>query len=173
MSAWLCAAAHMSADCSPQPSFFALIFGSPRPEAPLCRVNPAAARGSHQRSFTIGRFEIRIGPGLEQGLKNRRGTDNRRFRDSRGPELVLQLYIRSGLDQCPYKLEIAVRGGVHDGSGAVSTRLIHVGALHAQQAHGCGMVPGFRRFKQASLGSQHHGCAAKRNCNYGYELTHA
>ena len=113
MSAWLCAAAHMSADCPPQVSL--ALMSAPASSKRLGRVDLAAARGSHQRSFAIGSFEIGIGAGLEQRVDDRRGADDRGFGEGRRAELVLQFDIRAGFDQRADQFEIVVRRGVHDG----------------------------------------------------------
>ena len=98
------------------PGFLGVDVGS-RVQKRLGRVNLAGARGSHQRSFAIGSFEIGIGAGLEQRFNDRRGADDRGFGDGRRAKLVRQFDIRAGFDQRADQFEIAVRRGVHDGGG--------------------------------------------------------
>ena len=97
MSAWPCAAAHMIAVCPPQVSF--ALMSAPASSKRLGRIDLAAARGSHQRSFAVGILEIGIGAGLEQRVDDRRGADDRGFGEGRRAELVLQFHIRAGFDQ--------------------------------------------------------------------------
>ncbi len=123
------------------PGFLGVDVGSGG-EKRLGRVKLAAASGGHQRSFAIGSFEIGIGAGFEQRFKDRRGADDRGFRDGRRAKLVRQFDIRAGFDQRADEFEIAVRRGVHDGGGAIGAGGVHVRTLGAQQAHGRGMVAG-------------------------------
>ncbi len=98
------------------PGFLGVDVGS-RGQQRLGRVNLAAARGGHQRSFAVGSFEIGIGAGLEQRFNDRRGADDRGFGEGRRAKLVRQFDIRAGFDQRADQFQIAVRRGVHDGGG--------------------------------------------------------
>ena len=135
------------------PGFLGVDVGS-RGQKRLGRVHLAAARGGHQRSFAVRGSEIGIGAGFEQRFNDRRGADDGGFGEGRRAELVLQFDIRAGFDQRADQFEVVVRRGVHDGGAAIGAGGVHVRALRARQAHGRGVVAGFRRVKQRRLGGQ-------------------
>ncbi len=129
------------------PGFLRVDVGS-RGKKRLGRVNLAAARGSHQRSFAVRSPEIGIGAGLEQRVDDRRGADDRGFGDRRRAQLVLQFDIRAGFDQRADEFQIVVRRGVHDGGGAIGAGGVYVRAFDAREAHGRGMIARFGSVKK-------------------------
>ena len=134
ISAWLCAAAHISADCPPQSSL--ALTSAPRFQQPPGRFDLAAAGDGHQRRFAFRIPRVGIGAGLEQRVDDRRRADDGRLGQRRRAELVLQLDVRAGLDQRAHQLEIVVRRGPHDRRRAVRPGRIRIGALRQQAQRG-------------------------------------
>ncbi len=134
ISGWLCAAAHIKADCPPQVSlaFTSACASSSR----LAASTLPRASDRHQRCFAFRVPGVRIGAGLEQRVEDRRRADDRGFGDRRRAELVLQVDVGVGLDQRADEIDIVVRRGQHDGRRPVGPGRIRVGALGQQLQRG-------------------------------------
>src|SRR5215510_3161664 len=81
ISAWLCAAAHISGVWPPNTS--------------LALMSAPAPSSRHQRRLAFRVPRVRVGAGLDERVDDRRGSDGRGFGQRGRAELVLQLHVRA------------------------------------------------------------------------------
>jgi len=133
ISAWLCAAAHISADW---PELFFRVHVGAGFDEHFGRLDLAAARGRHDRSFAFGIPGVGIGPGLEQHVEDGRRADNGGLGRGRRAELVRPADIGARAHQRAYELDVAVCRRPHDGRRPVRGRRVRVAPLRQHPQHG-------------------------------------
>ena len=173
MSAWLCAAAHMSADCPPQVSL-ALMSAPASRSALAASILPLRAAAISGVS-PLGVLKLGSAPALSSA--SMMGAEPMMAASVMAdvPNWFASLTFAPALISARTSSRSPFAAAYMMAVAAIGAGGVHVGALRAQQAHGRGVVAGFRRVKQASTssrGQRQYDAPASRTATAAHEPAH-